>query len=280
MTIVAVWYEPQDKLLWAVADTRISQRGQSGGVIVSTESGAKLLPLPVVCRVLGQDDGFLVAPYYTSNVGFVFAGSALAAGQTYLTAVTLLQNLATLGVKNPPVLKDIAELVRRLAERFCREVLSGAAGGHGTFEACIFAWCQHNKRYEIHTLKPDNDAGHFAIKMTSCVPRDEDDVVLLGSGAKEFRTRLAEIRKTGDATGRKLRAPKLAVEAMIREESVDDVGGSLSIGFCSEHNFNLCSWVSPKVMGQPAARRTLNGIDLDTEVGLVGDLIVAGVGVP
>ncbi len=40
MTVVAIWFKPEDDALWAVADTRISSK-TNDGVTVSTDSALK-----------------------------------------------------------------------------------------------------------------------------------------------------------------------------------------------------------------------------------------------
>jgi hypothetical protein len=57
MTVVAIWLEPQEQTLWVVADTRISNPGQSGGTVVATDSGAKLFALRYTLLCSGY--GFL-----------------------------------------------------------------------------------------------------------------------------------------------------------------------------------------------------------------------------
>jgi hypothetical protein len=46
MTVVAIWFEPTEQVLWSVADTRISQPGPTGrGTTIMTDSGAKLFAI-------------------------------------------------------------------------------------------------------------------------------------------------------------------------------------------------------------------------------------------
>ena len=54
MTVVAVWYEKYDDYLWAVADTRISVSYEQG-LIKTTDRGAKLFALPVVCSAFSEN---------------------------------------------------------------------------------------------------------------------------------------------------------------------------------------------------------------------------------
>ena len=137
MTVVAIWFEPVDDALWAVADTRISSRG-SQGVTISTDSATKIFAIPVRCHRPTTTSNMRRLPYYTTSVGFAFAGDIVPATMTVATAGTFLQNLITVGAANPPKLSEVAEVVRRLAVRFSKEKLSSSNGQHGTFEAAVF----------------------------------------------------------------------------------------------------------------------------------------------
>src|SRR6266566_7309183 len=39
MTVVAIWLEPTEQVLWSIADTRISAPGPTGGRKIMTDSG-------------------------------------------------------------------------------------------------------------------------------------------------------------------------------------------------------------------------------------------------
>jgi len=86
---------------------------------------------------------------------------------------------------------------------------------------------------------------------------------------------IQKIIKDGDKYHRTGRLPLLAAEALVEENKLDDVGGSLSIGLADKIEFRLYAHVTPIVRGSPAAKITFNGIDLHDEVGLVGHHMVA-----
>jgi hypothetical protein len=83
------------------------------------------------------------APHFWTTVGYAFAGDVVPATMTFATASTFLQNLTTLGSTDPPMLQEIAALVRGLAEQFSRESLASSNGKYGRFEAAVFGWCPH-----------------------------------------------------------------------------------------------------------------------------------------
>jgi len=89
VTVVVVWFEPQDDGIWAVADTRISAPSPSGGVFVRTDSASKLFTLSVVCRPLANEKALFPEPHWTGTFGFAFSGDSLPALMTFSTATFL-----------------------------------------------------------------------------------------------------------------------------------------------------------------------------------------------
>jgi len=85
MTVITIWLEPEDQGLWAVADTRISSRADSG-VTVTRDSAAKLFAIPVKCHAAAAAPNFRRSPYYTTSVGFAFAGDVVPAAMTKANA--------------------------------------------------------------------------------------------------------------------------------------------------------------------------------------------------
>jgi hypothetical protein len=272
MTVVTIWLEPKDDAMWAVADTRISSRRDSG-VTVSTDSAAKLFAIPIRCHRADAKPNFRRTPYFTTSVGFAFAGDVVPATMTVATAGTFLQNLMTVGAANPPRLSEIAEAVRRLAERFSKEKLSSSNGQLGDFHSAVFGWCPVLSRFAIYELVPRRQQSNFHIECLECLPTDSQGVVTFGTGAP----RLIELIKLISEAGNEYtyRVPLSAAEALLHESKLDDVGGSLSIGLADRIEFRLYSYITPVVPGFPAAKMTFNGIDLAEEVGPVGHHFVA-----
>ena len=56
------------------------------------------------------------------------------------------------------------------------------------------------------------------------------------------------------------------------------VGGATSIGMARQNGFELFYAIEPITPGQPEARRIFNGLDLDTEIGPIGQYQVAIMG--
>ena len=216
---------------------------------------------------------FNPSPHFATSLGYSFAGDVLPATMTFATASTFLQNLVTTGSANPPMLKDVAELVRRLSERFSKESLAGSNGKYGLFESAVFGWCPHRDRFAIYHLSPKLTSSSFLVEITEILPADEFSVTILGSGKKRLLEKIENIRTHGDKFLRTARIPKSAAEAII-EEDQGDVGGSLSIGIANRWRYDLYSWVHPVEPGRPQAVMSFNGIDLQNEINHVGHYLI------
>jgi hypothetical protein len=274
MTIVAIWFEPGDNALWSVADTRISAPGEAGGAIIRTDSGAKLFALPISCFRIGSDPFYRRRPHYNTSVGFAFAGDVLPATMTYATASTFLQNLGTVESADPPLLSEVAELIRTVAMGFSKESLASSNGKYGAFEASLFGWEPHLNRFAAYHLTPKISSGSFSIDIHEHFPSDNRAVLTMGSGRSRLSSKINTIHQNGkDEFGRSGRVPKLAIEGIVRED-VGDVGGSLSIGIATQWGYELHSWVRPIQTGKPDAIMAFNGIDLHGDLPQVGHYLV------
>ena len=96
---------------------------------------------------------------------------------------------------------------------------------------------------------------------------------MLGSGASVF----ASYRGTERHITKQV--PRRVIDKMVAGAQDRTVGGAVSIGAAHQHGFELLYAVEPVTPGQPAARRIFNGLDLDTEVGQVGQYVVAANGI-
>ncbi len=271
MTIAVIWQE--DGLLWCAADTRLVAGENSAP---TTEIAAKIYAIPIAVRAL---DGDLEPrqPHYRIQYGFVYAGAALPASMTAVTASTLLQNLARPGSQtSPPTFEEIAQLVCRLATRFMAE--RRQFKGDGKFSAAFFGWCPHTMQYKVAHIDGRDDAGSFRVELHyPPAPSDHDPWLVLGSGAQKFRSALEQYRRNEKHITK--RVPRRVIDAMVAEGQEQTVGGATSIGAAHRNGFELFYAVEPIIRGQPAARRIFNGLDLDTEIGQVGQYTVAATGI-
>jgi hypothetical protein len=277
MTIAVIWQE--DSFQWCAADTR-RVAGKDDRPL--TEIAAKIYAIPVVVGALGPELK-PHQPYYWTQYGFVFAGAVSPASMTAVTASTFLQKLAPLGDRaDPPTFEQIAEFVHRLAKRFMadRRQFASMAGrcrldDEGIFSAALFGWCPRAMKYKIAHIDGRNDAGCFRVELSypPSPQTDGDPWLVLGTGHSTFMSALAAYRRTERHIIK--RVPRRVIDKMVAEGQEPTVGGATSIGLAHQHGFELFYAVEPVTPGQPAARRIFNGLDMDTEVGQVGQYVVA-----
>ncbi|WP_417434346.1 hypothetical protein [Hoeflea sp.] len=279
MTIAVIWQE--DGVLWCAADTRlvVGKNDQT-----TSEKTAKIYSIPLsVCALnpvadLTNTAFGLRQPHYWTQYGFAYAGAALPATQTAVTATTLLQNLARPGDRtDPPAFEEIAELMCRLARRFMDD--KRRFGADGKFQAAFFGWCAYTTRFKVAHIHGRDDLGAFRVELSypKAPDTEGDPWLILGSGAATFESTLTDYRRNEQHI--KKRIPRRVIDQMVAEDRDPSVGGATSIGAANKHGFDLFYAVEPIVRGQPAARRIFNGLDLDTEVGPIGQYIVAAIGV-
>ncbi len=270
VTIAVIWQE--DGCQWCAADTRLVAGDDDRP---ATEIAAKIYAIPVVVSAMGN--GFPRQPHYWTQYGFVYAGAALPAAMTAVTASTLLQKLTRPGGQaDPPTFEQTAEFMCRLAKRFMTE--RRQFGSDGKFCAAFFVWCPHEAIYKLAYINGRDDAGGFRVELTYPAPPrvDGDPWLVLGSGAKTFESTLAEYRNSEEQISK--RVPRRVIEKMVDETPDRTVGGATSIGMARQNGFDLFYAVEPITRGQPEARRIFNGLDLDTEIGPIGQYHVAIMG--
>lgn len=98
------------------------------------------------------------------------------------------------------------------------------------------------------------------------------DPIVLGSGGKLVLEGVTQMRANGASTSTHL--PKWVMQGIVRQGVKDDVGGSMAIGIANALECRLYRLASPIASGQPGLKMTYNGIDIDAEVGLVGQYMV------
>lgn len=278
MTIAVVWQEHQRQ--WCAADTRLVAGSTDRTV---TDIASKVFSIPVVVHAMPEPT-IVRAPHSWTEYGFVFAGSASPAAITAATASTLLQKLARPGDRmNPPTFEEVAEFVRRLAAKFMQERRHHLASRQdqrqhrddGLFSAAFLGWCPYAQDFKVARIDGKDDSGSFRVELSFSERPEEDGEpwLVLGSGAASFKEKF-EICKA-DETHRTSMLPLRAIEKMVAEDTDPTVGGSTSIGMAYENRFQLFYRLEPSQVGEPHARRTFNGLDLDFDVGKVGEYFVA-----
>ena len=199
---------------------------------------------------------------------------------TIATANTLLSDLVGPDASSIPSMADVAEVVRKLAQRFSKEALIGSASRYGRFEAALFGYCTSRREFLTYILGDIEDGSQgFSLQELKVL---SEGGIIASIGATDAKSKLDEVigkfRLHGEPHGRTGRWPRLAVEAMVEERPILSVGGAISIGIAMQDGFRAYYNSRPLVVGQPPAWRSFNGIDVDEEIGLVGPCTVGMLG--
>ena len=270
MTIGVLWREGTS--LWAAADTRFSSQGTITQAQRITDHGPKLFPLGVTVFEPGPS-GFFDTVTLRTTVGYLYAGEVGPALATHALSDAALQNLQITDNRLPS-LSDVAEFVRRNAERYMRN-WAERWPKHWRFEALIFGWCPNLQKFQVFLLDPKVDAR----VSVDCRLAPHTEPIAIGSGVKEFMTCLEKLRVCGDAFGRKARFPLIAVEELVASKAKEDIGGDVQLGYVGPGGgFKIMSRVRPQVPGTPQAVTTFLGLNT-LELGSVGSCTVGFTGV-
>jgi hypothetical protein len=279
MTIAAIWYDKEG--IWVAADTRLSRQDAPGsGVAITTDAGAKVYPLQISCRAsprtLTELDTF--GPLiYTGTLGAVFAGNVSVASQTIATMSLSCGQLAC-PVPVLPTLSDLACLLGRILKRYVKDVrqVTNDLCSNALNELVIFGKCPASNEMQIWHLSDEFDGSEVSIKITRVSISPTFPGVLIGGADQKthFMSRYAELG-TQIGAGR---LPKRVVTEMAREGR-GTVGGSVSVGLADfASDFRIFWTAEPIKFGEPEARRMLNGIDIDLELGQVGPSVIGMLG--
>lgn len=265
LTLVVVWLEPENELIWCVADSRLV--GGGGGSL--TDSAPKILPIDVACS---RVDGPPSPPFLKIQVGFAFAGSALSALATHGFVSACLLNLMCSGPPvAPPDLQSVHDWIGKIAETYIRDI-------RGAFEFLLFGYCPLTERLRAFHFCASVVEGVLAI--TSCERRLSDrwEIVAIGSGAREFQDRFADVSTKGAPFQKTSRVPRAVVEDMIGDQSRADVGGDVQIAYANQAGLHRLQSVVPICPGSPFPRMTFLGQDTN-DFGQVGAFFVGMPGV-
>lgn len=268
MTIAVVWQE--DGRLWCAADTRFVAGKHDAP---TTEIGSKIYSIPLAISAFGSD-GWLRSPHFSTQYGFIYAGAALPASMTAVSASTLLQKLARPGDQaSPPRFEEVSKLVHRLAQRFILE--RRRFGSDGLFSASFFGWCPYDQRYKVAYIDAQDVRGKWDVKLSFPAPpaSEGEPWLILGSGSPSFTATLQAWRTANTSITRRI--PLRIIQKMVAEGTDATVGGGTSIGIAHERGFDLYFALEAIGDGSASARMVFNGLDLQTEVGPIGEYVVA-----
>lgn len=231
MTIAVLWYRQKFDELWCASDSRISR-----GDVTTTDSGPKVLPVPIVCHK--AQGGPKYARSHTHSYGFAFAGSTLSAVSTHALVTACTQNLATAeDLRTPPSLERVAELFRTVGEHCISDMSARATGATNPeaffFEAFIYGFCPVTNAYGAFGIAPNIQGPTLRVLKASM--RIAPGIFHpMGSGADAFVELNNEINKTHKNPG-----VVVTLREMLKRQAVPTVGGHFQIGVAHRAGFSL-----------------------------------------
>jgi hypothetical protein len=263
MTSVVIWHEPADMVLWAVADTLISTGPQSARPL--SDKGPKLFPLSVQC-FQPSSSGFFDRASYHATLGFAYAGAVLPASMTYAAASACLLNLIHHKHVPPPSLKEIAEFVARMAGRYLEDT-------ERLFELAVFGWCPTIGHYDAFAITPTKSGDRLQMAVSRSDILSPGTYCILGTHKTAVGERIAEVER--QRSGQSIvRAPITALRNAIESGALEGIGGSLQLGQANRQHFQLLRWCRPIPSSIPQAKFYFLGMDVDEEIGTVGNCLV------
>lgn len=274
MTIVAIWYE--ENHIWAVADTRLSSKGGAGGYIKRTDNAPKILTLNIECKILSGPESYYAVPYFSTSFGFAFAGHAVSALLIYANVSTLISNLFSVsGNKDLPNIEHVGSYILSITKSISNSYIESTNGAEGGVQIALFGMCPSENKFKCIIIECDKSKGEYNIRIID-FSKNEDEIILLGTGAERFNKHIEKLKVAGDCYQRTKRLPKIAIRNMINEDD-GDVGGGISIATSNILRTEAHLSVEPIVLGQPKAGYVFNGMVLDDMI-YVGNFIVARTG--
>jgi len=270
MTLVAIWYEKFDGALWAIADTRVGARheGQSGREVL-TEHAAKLFPLHLVCLQPGAS-GFFDDVSFARSFGFAFAGDSLPATMTYAVTSACLNGLTALRGAALPSLDDVAACIHRIAKKFLSR--------HGiNFEIAVFGWCPIHDSPKVFRVTARTLSGTPDVKVDQFDLMARGEVLLLGAHKEEVHEHIERFASSNGTSV--LRIPKQVLRELVKSHRFDEIGGHIQEGLAGhDKNFRLMYSFQPYEEGQARAGRFIMGLDIDEDIGLIGNHKIGAIG--
>lgn len=263
MTIAVVWLE--DGQLWAAADTRISSAANqdSNTPQVLSDNGPKLFKIPIIVKGPGPS-GFFDQVVLSTAIGFAYAGSMQTAMATHALVSSVFQSLIC-PQEEVPSFKELVAFVESMAQKYIRE-WGRLSPSNCDFSVILFGFCHVNRQLTAYTLVPRSGS---TPRILTCRWEDLTETIAIGSGKDKFNDELKYLRLEGDEFSRRGRLPMLAVEKMVSSHARVDVGGGLQLAWATPTAVELVARCSPLIPGEPAAKISFLGIDMN-ELGTVG----------
>lgn len=237
MTAIACWLNREEgESIWAVSDSRITQHES-----VMTNHCPKLFSIPV--SAIRSNDTYRLFPERIMEFGFAFAGGTmiginvrelLAVSLSQLHEINLcdVQQQQRLPYSSYPSLYDIAILTKEIAEKLIMDVGQSFPGSVGT-EMIIYGFCFRNQSHKIIKIY-NTPSNPINLVIEDCVNLTSGTPVVLGDRKQQFQDYIEMTRRRFDTgTLNWWRAPFIALNNWIRQDTVNTIGGHIQFAMAS-----------------------------------------------
>ena len=269
MTAIVSWISKENEgfsSIWVVGDTKIQNKNET-----LTLEGAKVLELPIKCKDISTINQEI---YFSSTLGYAYAGSSLVALNVYCYLLTAFSNLGGIDKNKLPNHKDILLNVKDILKRYVSSVRSVS-------ELMIFGFCPKERKPFIGTIKPLIKEGEidFVIDVKTEVS-DKVEVVILGdekeSLNKLIEKKLVESYRLNKKPIDYWRTPAKVLKEIIIENRFPSIGGNLQLAIANLYGFGIYSVVVPIKGYESKATLKFRNIDVFNDVRhSVGECIVS-----
>lgn len=253
MTLVLLWKNGSDVVV--IADTLFRSGGRN-----ALEVGPKIFSIPVRIEAYGDHEE---PARHCLDMGFAFAGHTAAGQVTHAIASAGLRNLTGPSGSSAPSVAAVSDYYARCAVQVVGEIRKFFPSDKCLFEGVVFGW--ENEGAVAYSFEIGVDAEGEATSKSEPMDFKRFGLYGLGQGVAEVQ----DFIDRSWAAGRKA-SPYEALEAIIEDEHVPGVGGSIQAATVSVRGVELkpVLWIDNGGL----AKGGYMGIDQD-RLGTVGDLL-------
>lgn len=206
------------------ADSRITL-GDKGHV----DFGVKVLKIPVVVRSASTEAGDSVE-IYNHTLGLCVVGSALNSYLVKETVAEVLQNLQFCGFKPDFSFETLCRYVRKIFERFSRDLCSCVGENNGKAALVLGGYCPATKTVRIFQFNLEKDfCRDIPMVATMTEILTVPGIEFYGSGSDKAK----ELFGGGNTNCFHI------LKAVIEDENVPGVGGSIQTGIFDSKDFKI-----------------------------------------
>jgi len=268
MTAISSWFHRGANTipyLMTVGDTKIN-----AGDKTLTLEGAKILELLIKCKDYTTIHQEL---YFSSSIGYSFAGSSLIGLSVYCYLQALLSNLGGVKQKNNlPDYKSICFKAKEVLALYAKSIPSPC-------EILVFGYCPKSKIPFISTIRPVKREGTIDYDIEFNDYFDNDlDFFIIGDKQEEIRKLVSnELQKQTNKNSLPYwRTPARILRDVIEGRSFNTIGGNLQIATINMYKFDMYSVPIPvKGLGNESTIKFRN-FDIFDDIGInLGECLIA-----